>query len=463
MVRRIRQGLLIILPFISVFLIQGYNSVALSHPTNIHTDNSPNSIKQQYVEVQWNITFGEPDVRNIFYSLIQTTDGGFAIAGTTTIHGEYYDETIMLLVKTDINGQQEWNITLGNLSKNMGFRSLIQTSDNGFFLAGTTTRGGLLVKTDAYGQQEWNKTYGAGGSEIYSLIQTSDGGFAFAGITDFNIRDIWLVKIDSNGQHEWNKTFGGEIVYEFIEPNIYLEVPGYEAAYSLIQTMDGGYALAGSITPPYYSEGFESDIICVKTSSTGQQEWNASIGGKNNDVCYSLIQTDDGDYILAGITNSYGAGGDDIWLVKISGNGQHRWNNTFGENRNDKCYSLIQTKDDGYALAGSINSFSDIWLIKTNDNGQHEWNITIDERDTDVCFSLIQTEDNGFALAGFTRNHLPDPSYWWYGLLVKITTETESPGFNLNLADIILPILGLGTILFLSAILVIIIRKQKMD
>jgi hypothetical protein len=158
---------------------------------------------------------------------------------------------------------------------------------------------------------EWNHTFGGMLRDVaYSVIQTTDGGYALAGITESygaGDSDFYLVKTDATGQMAWNRTFGG-IAAETIESE------------SLIQTVDEGFALVGWTNS--YGAG-NNDFYIVKTNTTGHLEWNQSYGGIEWEQAYSVIQTSDGGYAIAGITNYYGAGYTDFWLVKTDSNGLH--------------------------------------------------------------------------------------------------------------------------------------------
>jgi len=204
--------------------------------------------------------------------------------------------------------------------------------------------------------QGFNRTYGGTGHDYaYDLVQTSDGGYALLGYTFPNpIGNInsWLVKTDANGNMEWNKTYGGT---------------GWEYAYDLVQTSDGGYALAG-YTQSYGAGG--GDAWLVKTDANGNMEWNKTYGGTSSDYAKALVQTIDGGYALAGSTESFGAGAADYWLVKSDAEGNVQWNKTYGGTGDDKAEALVQTSDGGYALAGGSGSFgtADFWLVKTDEN-----------------------------------------------------------------------------------------------
>jgi hypothetical protein len=133
------------------------------------------------------------------------------------------------------------------------------------------------------------------------VIQLTDGSFLLAGPTEsYGVArsDFWLVKLDSTGQHEWNNTFGG---YQCDE------------VYSLIQTLDSGYLLAGVSD----SVSISRDIWLVKTDANGQKEWDENFGGESDDIGNSVIQLTDGSFVIAGVTESFGAGAEDMWLLKV--------------------------------------------------------------------------------------------------------------------------------------------------
>jgi hypothetical protein len=137
-------------------------------------------------------------------------------------------------------------------------------------------------------------------------------------------------------------------------------------ANSVVQTIDGGYAMAGWTDS---SGGGEVDFLLVKVNAVGNMLWNHTYGGAKDQFAFSLVQASDGGFALAGYTNSFGAGDDDFWLVKTDALGNMEWNQTYGGTANDEAYWVIQTSDGGYALAGYTDSFGngvhDIYLVKT--------------------------------------------------------------------------------------------------
>ncbi|MFX1516951.1 MAG: hypothetical protein ACFFC6_11610, partial [Promethearchaeota archaeon] len=190
---------------------------------------------------------------------------------------------------------------------------------------------------------------------------------------------------------EWNQTFGGT---------------GEDAAYALIQTIDGGFALVG-VTESHGAGRF--DIWLIKIDANGVAQWNQTFGGTENDGAYSAIQTTDGGFALAGLTRSYGTGEFDMWLVKTDAHGVAQWNKTFGGADFDHAYALIETTDGGFTLVGSTRSYGagefDMWLVKTDAHGVAQWNQTYGGTEWDNAYALIQTTDGGVALAGSTRSY----------------------------------------------------------
>ncbi len=241
---------------------------------------------------EWNRTFGGA-MFEIANSVQQTSDGGFIIAGLLSDGPTKYHA---FLIKTDANGNQQWGKTFGGkfIDEVSSFK---QTSDGGYILAilgdsvgfrGAAIGDAWLIKTDANGNQQWNRTFGEAKDINYdnakSVQQTSDGGYILTGETNNGSAvNSWLIKTDVNGNQKWNRTFGGASLE------------------SGQQTSDGGYILAGKTTP--YGETFVHALL-VKTDANGNQQWNITFGGANFSTANSVQQTSDGGYILAGSTSS---------------------------------------------------------------------------------------------------------------------------------------------------------------
>ena len=176
-----------------------------------------------------------------------------------------------------------------------------------------------------------------------------------------------------------------------------------ERCYSMVQTIDGGFVLAGETTS--FGAG-EEDFWLLKTDANGDSLWSQTYGGSESDRCQAMVQTIDGGFALAGQTWSSGAGEWDFWLVRTDANGDSLWSRTYGGSRFDVCNALIETPDGGFALAGHTSSFGsgyqDFWLVKTDENGDSLWSRTFGGEHREACQSIVQNTDGGFLLAGCT-------------------------------------------------------------
>jgi hypothetical protein len=349
-------------------------------------------------------------------SVIETSDGGYATTGYTVTFGAGWEDA--WLIKTDESGNMEWNRTYGGTDSDVGY-SVIETSDGGYAIAGYTWSYGAggadawLIKTDATGNIEWNQTYGgADGDAGYSIVETSDGGYAIAGITysfGAGAADFWLVKTDESGNMEWSQTYGGTST---------------DSAWSLVETSDEGYAIAGYTSS--YGAG-SSDFWLVKTNKYGNMEWSQTYGGPSSETGWSVVESSNGGYALTGYTSSYGAGGYDVWLVKTDEIGNMLWSQTYGGTGTDSGYSVVETRDGGYAIAGYTTSYgagnNDVWLVKTDEIGNMQWSQTYGGTSTDNGYSVVETRNGGYAIAGETTSYGAGIYDLW---LIKTDVSGES-------------------------------------
>jgi hypothetical protein len=304
------------------------------------------------------------------WSAQQTSDGGYIIAGYTWSFGA--GGVDVYLIKTDASGDTLWTRTYGGTSLD-GCSSVQQTSDSGYIIAGLTMSFGAgsfdvyLIKTTASGDTVWTRTYGGmswdGG---YWVQQTSDGGYIIAGWTEAGGTDVYLIKTDASGDTLWTRAYGGA---------------SEDDGNSVWQTSDGGYIIAGETWSFGAGTPDHANVYLIKTDTAGDTLWTRTYGGPNDDYSYSVHQTSDGGYIILGRTWSYGAGCD-VYLIKTDASGDTLWTRTCGGTYDDWGYSVQQTSDSGYIIAGYTQSFGagsyDVYLIKTDANG----NVAVEEPPT---------------------------------------------------------------------------------
>ncbi|MDQ4139894.1 MAG: hypothetical protein M3142_05165, partial [Bacteroidota bacterium] len=315
----------------------------------------------------WHKTFGG-NLNEQLTAAQPTTDGGYILGGTSfsgksgdksepsrdtkqneSEQGDYW------IVKLKADGSKAWDKTFGGTSRDV-LGTILQTSDGGFILGGTSFSG----KSGDKSEDSW-------GDE-----------------SNFTAGDFWIVKLNADGSKAWDKTIGSKNSDYFA---------------TLYQTQDGGYILGGTS----YSDkggdksegakGFD-DYWVVKLDAKGAKQWDKTIGSSSFDYLTSVQQTKDGGYILGG--NSSGTisgdksenprgGTDDYWIIKLNSNGKKVWDKTSGGNRNDLLQSIQQTADNGYILGGTSDSRKtgekseenkgndDLWIVKLNADGSKAW------------------------------------------------------------------------------------------
>ena len=408
------------------------------------------------------------------YSIQQTTDGGYILAGQTNSNdgdvtgyqGGNYD---VWVVKLSSTGIIQWQKTLGGTGNDYA-QSIQQTTDGGYIVAGQTNsndgdvtgyQGGIydfwVVKISTTGTIQWQKTLGGTGDDYaQSIQQTTDGGYIVAGFTGSNNSgdvtgfqgyfDCWVVKISTTGEIQWQKTFGGT---------------GMDFAQSIQQTTDGGYIVAGSTGSNNSGNvtGFQGyfDYWVVKISTTGEIQWQKTLGGTESDSAYSIKQTTDGGYIVAGQTNSndgdvtgFQGGTYDVWVVKLSSTGIIQWQKTLGGTGSEYTSSIQQTSDGDYIVAGNTSSndgdvtgnygIVDNWIVKLSTLGTIQWQKTFGGTEVDSTYSIQQTTDGDYIVVGETNSNDGDVSgnHGGYDVwIVKLssnqmtTSEFSSTGLNL--------------------------------
>lgn len=375
----------------------------------------------------------------------------------------------LVILTVNLSAQPDiiWQTTYGGSGLDYCYAAR-QTADNGFVFAGVKTlscgNGAdfWLLKTDQDGSIQWQNSFGGTANDYaYSLTQTSDGGYVLTGFTEsFGAggRDVWLVKTDELGNLLWSNTLGlsnwdegraviqtddegfivaGSITSYFtgtvdvllarfnssgdlLWTKSYGE-SGSESGLSVQQTADGGYVVTGCTSS--WGAGSD-DLYLLKTDSQGTMEWDQTFGGSHVDWGRSVQQTSDGGYIVTGYTSSYGSGYEDVWLIKTDEEGNLQWDRTYGGSLSDEGSHVQQTFEGGYVISATTGSYGagslDLWVIKTDSNGNVQWDLTRGGSDWDTGHSVEQTSDGGYIVAGDTRSFGSGSSD---AILVRIAPE----------------------------------------
>jgi len=341
------------------------------------------------INAQWAKTYyRSPDEPATYleqaYSIQQTSDGGYVVAGHICTWQDGCQYYYFLVLKLTSGGDIEWQ---RGYEEGVA-RSIQQTTDGGYIVAGCTASnlGGpgdlLALKLSSNGDIEWQRRYEGGGAS--SVQQTSDGGYIVAGYYYISLEeypyesiDYWVLKLTSSGDTEWQRKYGyGKSSLKYVN--------------SIRETNDGGYIVAGSYE-------FYTAYWILKLSSTGDIEWQRGYG---EGVARSIQQTSDGGYIVAG----------HALVLKLNSNGDIEWQRGYGESA---ARSIQQTSDGGYIIAGTTIAFerwhsdeSGFWVIKLNETGDIEWQRAYDrEFWGEIAYSVRQTSDGGYIVAGNANAH----------------------------------------------------------
>ncbi len=276
--------------------------------------------------------------------------------------------TILIVTASQCLSQVVWSETIGTSANNDEVQSAVNTKDHGFAVLGYSPAAGnqdcWFFKLDSLGNEQWHKAYG--GPLLYPSAMTTikDDGFIIAAEKDTTYAgasqaDCWILRIDSIGAIVWQKEFRYTT-----SSNIN----------SIIQTKDGGFIMAGEAALTNLTS---FDYWIVKIDSAGNIKWQKTYGGSGNDDAYSIIETYDGGYAIAGFTSSFGKGNYDAWVVKIDSIGNLKWQKTYGTTAEEEAYSLVQTKDSGLMVLGYTGSIGalhgDYWLLRLDSIGNIKW------------------------------------------------------------------------------------------
>lgn len=342
----------------------------------------------------WAKTYGDsaPDTT---FSIQQTKDSGYIAAGSTSSSGEGQNDVWVL--KLDKKGNIVWQRTYGGRNIDQA-NSIQQTKDNGYIVVGNTLSFGAgsadfwVLKLDERGDVLWQKTYGGPDNEHNpSIQQTKDSSYIVAGNSTFlgSSVDLWVLRLDKEGNILWQKIYGG---------------PNNDFFRSIQQTKDNGYIVAGDT----HSSGADSGLWVLKLDKEGDIVWKKIYNRSGSDYASAINQTTDGGYIVSGSTQPSVGSPSDFWVLKLDEHGNIVWQKTYGGPDIDIAYSIQQTKDSGYIVAGNTHSFGagqiDFWVLKLDEEGNIRWQKTYGGFKSEFLESIQQTKDGGYIFTGFTSS-----------------------------------------------------------
>jgi len=374
-------------------------------------------------------------------SVTATVDGGYIILGYTQSNdGDVTDKQDtsfdFWVIKYSSQNTVEWQKTYGGSGDDRG-NSIVQTQDGGYAVLGfsfsedgdVTNNEGLqdfwLLRLDASGNLIWQNSFGFEGSDSgISLIETSDLGFLLSGIIDISASggqgatnrndnrhaggDYWLIKVNQLGELEWSNFYGGNFT---------------DTPFGIIQKDNNGFLVVGS------SDSSDTDISNNKgtydfwvldISPEGALLNEKSLGGTQIDEGRSIIASGDGNFLITGDTRSddvdvlNNKGGADLWLVKITPQGELLWEKSIGGSNFDVARSIKSSQDGNFILSGSSRSDdfdvnnnkgqNDAWVLKINANGDVLWETTIGGSNIDFAYDIAELNNGSIIAVGDTSS-----------------------------------------------------------
>jgi len=360
------------------------------------------------------------------YAVIQTSDGSLLLAGYRASDVYRRGDGEVLLVKTKQDGRQLWKRTYG-LDRQDAAHALIETTDGGYVVAGITGGYGdiwearaLLLKVDPDGRELWARQFNAADDDqyyAYDVVEAADGGFVIAGHTATRLVAFpkltpFLIKTDPDGNELWRTVFESDV-------NI--------AACALIACSDGSLVFAGTHTSTD-ADSNESDLYLAKTDAQGSLLWERVHDLTMRDEVCELIQTSDGGLVLAGSAyeGPIGKGWHDALLVKTNADGEILWVKTYGGPQADYAYDVIETSDGGFALAGATyasGAFENMLLLKTDSDGNELWRQAYGGEGSDTGRAVCETSNGDFIAAGSAYSYT---CYWGDMFAVRTSPEGET-------------------------------------
>lgn len=359
---------------------------------------SPNS------QATWSRTYGGAGSEEA-RAVRQTSDGGYIVAGSTNSFGA--GGTDMWVIKLDGGGSVQWERTYGEFGNEIA-HSVRQLSGGGYIVAGETSSFGLggldmwVLELDGAGNVQWEQTYGSAfGNEIaYSVREKPTGGYVVTGRTDAMMGvtlppDVLVLDLDSLGNIQFQTVYGG-----------IADMQNEARAAALTDDngdgiADDGIIVAGFRLPMF---GTHPDMWVVKLDAAGVVQWervfDSGLALLNGDLAYSVEQTSDGGFVVAGEAPSNNA---DFWIIKLDSMGNVLWNTSHGSASGDAAFGAQETSDGGYIAAGftTVNG-NDAFLVKLDSSGVLQWQKSYGGNLTDQARAIQQTADGGFVVAGFS-------------------------------------------------------------
>lgn len=372
---------------------------------------------------------------DVLQSVVKTKEGGYAVLGYTQSNdfdiinktNESFDFWVM---KFSSDNSLLWQKIFGGTDDDRG-TDIIATNDGGFAVFGFNKSSDIdvsnnagaqdfwLLKLTSEGIVSWEKSFGFLGADLgYSFLQTSDNGYLISGVLDVTASngegnskttqkhaggDVWVIKTDSSGDLEWSRFFGGSFT---------------DTPFGITETIDNAFIIAASSDSEDFNISNNKgsyDFWILKITADGSLIWEKNFGGSEIDEPRGITSTNDGNFMIVGDTRSSDKdvasnnGGADLWVLKVSTDGNLIWEKNFGGTSFDVARSITKTQDNGFLISGfsrsSDNDFtnqgqSDAWILKIDNSGNKLWQKFIGGSENDFLFDAIELDNQSVIAVG---------------------------------------------------------------
>ncbi|WP_456365007.1 PEGA domain-containing protein [Thermococcus sp.] len=345
-------------------------------------------------------------------------NGDIIVAGVTNSFGAgSYDFWVLRL---DSNGNVKWQKTYGGSDVDMAFAVAI-AGNGDIIVAGVTNSFGAgnadiwVLRLDSEGNVKWQKTYGGSDIDIATAVAVApNGDIIVAGVTNSfgaGDGDFWVLRLDENGNVKWQKTYGG----------------GDDDIAAAVAIAGNGDIIVAGGTDSFGAGN--ADIWVLRLDSEGKVKWQKTYGGRGDDVANAVAIAESGDIIVAGVTNSFGAGDGDFWVLRLDSNGNVKWQKTYGGRRDNEARTVVVTPNGDIIVAGVANSFStgsdDAWVLRLDSKGNIKWQKTYGGSRDDGTNKVSIAPNGDVIMAGYTKSF---GTGYWDAWVLRLPPDGNLPG-----------------------------------
>jgi len=387
--------------------------------------NGHSQIEYSIFDFGADIAYSEHHARVVY----PTGNGGYFVFGNAG-SGFYADTSKVFVLEADGNGNVIWKNMIGEDDALNYCYAIGKTPQDGFVMVGHHKEGTafsdpispMIAEFDETGSLNWLMFHPwEWDDELTDVLPDSNGeGYVVIGTTQTfgagspNQYNIFMMKTDANGNELTKTVLDG----------------GYDDfGYAMTHGIDGGYMFAGA----YESGKSLRDLYFIRTDENLNVTWTKLVDGSGYDYPHSIVTTNDGCYIVAGQTDSYGSS-NDAFLLKIDDEGEVAWIKTYGGDQSDYANDVILTQDNHYLLCGKSKSFttnSQIYLLKTDTDGNEVWSETISYESGSNTYSIYEDDPGHFLLAGYYATGSGD----YKSMIVDVTDLSSALDENLDKKD----------------------------